>query len=165
MKTCTKCLKNLPIERFPKKRNQCKRCRNDYGRNRISNRLLTNTLPLDVRIRLWIHRTTNKKENKFLCRDNLFQLAHEALKKFPYIKFINHMDKSATRGKCARPNSASIDRIDSSKPYSDDNIQVIPLWLNMAKLNKSIDFLVPYLRDFSNRFDQFKKHFSLTEDD
>lgn len=73
--------------------------------------------------------------------------------------------ESATRGKCARPNSASIDRIDSSKPYSDDNIQVIPLWLNMAKLNKSIDFLVPYLRDFSNRFDQFKKHFSLTEDD
>lgn len=72
-------------------------------------------------------------------------LAIEAKKRFPYMVFrgVKFTDSKARY--------ASIDRIDSSKDYSDiTNIQILPLWLNMAKADLSENELKVYMQHYLN---------------
>lgn len=98
----------------------------------------------DSTIRYWCSSWKQRKGERFEGRkdiplDTLHLMVKEAMIKFPYL--------SCCQGKplWATP---SIDRIDSNKPYSADNIQVIPLWLNSAKLDMSMEKLHELMRDY-----------------
>ena len=71
------------------------------------------------------------KQRKDLDLENLKLLCYKARELFPYITFNNRRDGRNSQ------TWASIDRVDPTKPYSDDNIIVVPLWLNSAKLDSS----------------------------
>ena len=92
---------------------------------------------LDYSIRHWTSSCKKRQGKRFEGRKNLstehiVQLCYEALEKFPYISFFQGKEKYQT---------PSLDRIDNSIPYSDDNVRVIPLWLNSAKLDMTDDKL------------------------
>lgn len=98
----------------------------------------------DFTIRYWCSSWKQRKGERFEGRkdiplDTLYIMVKEAMIKFPYL--------SCCQGKplWATP---SIDRIDNNKPYSADNIQVIPLWLNSAKLDMPIEKLHELMRDY-----------------
>lgn len=88
------------------------------------------------KIRNWASRAINRYKSdakhfssrKNLSIDLLEKLAFQALEKYPYIEFFRP-SKIAYR--------ASLDRIDSSKPYSPKNVQILPFWLNSAKVDLS----------------------------
>lgn len=77
-----------------------------------------------------LKRKDNFNSRKDLSIDLLVEKAKEGLNKFPYMTFLDSKNKWAT---------ASVDRIDSSKEYSEDNIRVVPFWLNSAMLNLDDD--------------------------
>jgi hypothetical protein len=99
-------------------------------------------------IRCWVHscksrgNTSGFESRKDLCTEHLIELCHEALKKFPYLVFKQGKEKWQT---------PSLDRIDSNLPYSNDNVRIIPLWLNSALLDMSDsklhELMVDYLKD------------------
>lgn len=106
------------------------------------------TLPIDKLIVRWCKKNIGrcktysgrKKAVKLLqSREKiplefLIQLAYAAIKKYPYIDFRPNQGTSLNR--------PSLDRIDSSKDYSDlSNLEIIPLWLNSAKLKASYEEL------------------------
>ena len=107
-------------------------------------------IPLYDQIMLWVRKTTTRSsEKKFttrknLCRDILVAKCYEAKDKYPGILFSFIYDMGLNRGMIA-----SLDRIDSSKGYTDENTQVIPLWLNSAKMDQSQvqidDIIVSYV--------------------
>lgn len=90
------------------------------------------------------------RKKLFLTRKNitqkgLEQKAIEGKQKFPEMEFFpNNQNNLLFR--------ASVDRIDSLKPYSDDNIQVIPNWLNSAKLDMELDKFNSVIEDYYKRF-------------
>lgn len=101
-------------------------------------------LTLDEQIILWCKRSMVRKNTKKSKGAKLLQtrknltveilkpLCYEALKKFPYMIFLYY------KGSSCRLDLASLDRIDSSKDYTNiQNLRVIPLWLNLAKSNAS----------------------------
>ena len=155
MKKCRYC---GVIDNHPRNKTICKSCHakknkewwnnlsqdEKYKRNRkhyISNKNIMekNSNDIDFCIREWVLRWQRRsdKSNKFVGRKNLITddlviLAKQGLKKFPY------MDFSIVNKNCKKAFWASVDKIDSSKDYSDiNNLQFIPLWLNSAKLDLS----------------------------
>jgi len=114
-------------------------------------------------IKLWIQTNTNRrtegrfKERKGLDRKNLTNLCFVAKTIFPYITFNNNRKKDKT-AHCW----ASLDRIDPNKPYTDDNVVVVPLWLNSAKLDSDYFELFKLVddlnrEDFLNHVENCKK--------
>lgn len=105
---------------------------------------------LNYAIKSWCLRWRNRikgvskheESKKNVSKEKLIELANIALKKFPYLKFSNNKEKWET---------PSVDRIDSSKEYSDDNIQIIPLWLNSAKLDMSENKLIELMKSYLNQ--------------
>lgn len=105
---------------------------------------------LDYAIKTWCSRwkNGNKCGNKYqsskknVSQKKLIELSNTALKNFPYLKFSNNKEKWET---------PSVDRIDSSREYSDDNIQIIPLWLNSAKLDMSENKLIELMKLYLNK--------------
>lgn len=95
---------------------------------------------LEIAIHKWAIKNRNRSsERKFkqrlnLSLENLKMLCYKAREIFPYITFINKRESTETYA-----NWASIDRIDSKLPYSDDNIIVVPMWLNSAKLDATYE--------------------------
>lgn len=95
-------------------------------------------LPLSEAIKLWVNKTTWRrteerfKERKQLCRKILINKCYLAKEKFPDIIFcfVNNTGQN-------RAMIASLDRINPSEGYTDENTQVIPYWLNSAKLDSS----------------------------
>ena len=89
----------------------------------------------DELIRIWCRKARTKSGLKnSRTRENLsvgvlYEKALIAKQMFPYITFNN------SRLNNDHHNWASLDRIDSSKGYEDDNVIIVPLWLNSAKLN------------------------------
>lgn len=97
------------------------------------------------------NRTSSVSKNRFVSRQSiskkiLISKAIKGLKLFPYMSFLNF------RGDGNEMCYASLDRIDSNLPYSNNNIQIIPYWLNSAKLNGSIGKLHELIRDYYLRF-------------
>jgi hypothetical protein len=77
----------------------------------------------------WVTRIRSRlKERQNLTKEHLVDLSKKGLNLYPYIVF-------NSKGK--RAYFASLDRIDSNKGYIKKNVQVIPLWLNSAKLDLS----------------------------
>lgn len=97
----------------------------------------------DARIRFWAAqwRSTPRqgRDRSQVTQDKLVELTYEGLKKFPYMRVLEKDKMYIT---------ASVDRIDSSKGYTDDNIQVIPYWLNSAKMNMEEEELLIYMKHF-----------------
>jgi hypothetical protein len=96
-------------------------------------------------------KASKKSSERFKTRENLSKgflvmKAKEALQIFPYLSFFN------TRGDGNEMAYASLDRIDSNKPYSEENVRVIPLWLNSAKLNGEQSTLDSYIKEYHERF-------------
>jgi hypothetical protein len=93
-------------------------------------------------VKIWCRRWLNssgKTRNpgrKDISFDFLYNKCIESMKLFPYMTFKNIIEDGGRKAFYA-----SVDRIDSSKIYSEDNIVVIPLWLNSAKLDMTIDEL------------------------
>lgn len=93
---------------------------------------------LSISIHNWVTKSVNRntekrfKERKNLDRQKLKDICFKAKEIFPYITFNNRRKNSGHSAYWA-----SLDRIDPSKPYSDDNVIVVPLWLNSAKLDFS----------------------------
>lgn len=156
-KTCIYCKETKLEQEFVRYkttiRNECKRCKANAERKRRQNRSEQEQKELNQRnykrqkellpkrstdqlINLWCTRQLKRKNlnRSSLSREFLIDQCKLARRKFKYIVF----DLSQTR---YRGLLASIDRIDSSKGYTEDNIQVIPLWLNSAKLDLPIDYL------------------------
>lgn len=168
MKKCSLCKKRKPLDDFGSanhtkdgKRSHCRKCRSKrekkyrkssvwYSkqcRHSYSNKMKKAKNNKEYDIRLWAtiwksrpkenpHRLVQQKfldSRKAIPIDTLVDLAKEALNHFPYMQFAH---KTKTRGY-----TASIDRIDSSKPYTKDNIKVLPFWLNSAKLDMSYEEL------------------------
>jgi len=98
----------------------------------------------DYAIRQWCSDWKKRPGEKFEGRasiglDFLVSLMKDGIKKFPYLH--------------CRPGRSlwetpSVDRIDASKPYSEDNIVVIPLWLNSAKLDMPLEKLHGLMREY-----------------
>ena len=98
----------------------------------------------DYAIRQWCSNWKKRQGDRFEGRssiglDFLVSLMEESIKRFPYIH--------------CRPGRSlwetpSVDRIDPSKPYSEDNIVVIPLWLNSAKLDMPLEKLHDLMKDY-----------------
>lgn len=110
---------------------------------------------LEFLINKWVIKNKNRvtekrfKQRKVLDSDNLKFLCYKARELFPYITFNNKRDGRNSQ------TWASIDRVDPTKPYSDDNIIVVPLWLNSAKLDSSYQELFD-LFDLVNRDEFFR---------
>ena len=97
----------------------------------------------DAKIRFWAAQWRNTpregRDRSQVTQDRLVELTYEGLKKFPYMRVLEK-DKTYI--------TASVDRIDSRKGYTDDNIQVIPYWLNSAKMNMEEIELRSYIKHF-----------------
>lgn len=156
-KTCIYCKKTKPINYFVKYklgfRNECKECKAIQERIRrqtrtkeqsqIINRknylrqkeLLISRSQTEL-INFWCARQLKRKEfdRSKISKDFLIDQCKLAKRRFKYLAF----DLSRTTHRALL---ASIDRIDPTKGYTEDNIQVVPLWLNSAKLDLPIDFL------------------------
>lgn len=95
---------------------------------------------IEIVIHRWaVKNRIRNSESKFKQRmnldlENLKMLCYKAREIFPYITFNNKRSKDS---KWDTFTWASIDRIDPTLPYRDDNILVVPLWLNSAKLDFS----------------------------
>lgn len=143
------------------KRRICKKCHANY--NKINNlkrknkiqttgkiyylktkeKLLTNE---DFQIKNFCLKFKNRKRLNFSKKielNILIQKCKEGKEKFPYMTFYNHK-KLAFR--------ASVDRIDSSKDYTKENIQIIPLWLNSGKLDMSMDDFHLLITNYYEKF-------------
>jgi hypothetical protein len=95
-------------------------------------------------IRVWCSNWRRRQGARFSSRlsidiDYLVSLMKDAIKKYPYL----HCRPSRSLWE-----TPSVDRIDSSKPYSEDNIVVIPLWLNSAKLDMPLEKLHELMREY-----------------
>lgn len=64
--------------------------------------------------------------------------------------------KSSGKGKHFSPLSPSLDRTDSSKGYTKDNVQVVSFWWNAAKNQWSVEFNVMAMRRALEHFDKRK---------
>ncbi len=84
------------------------------------------------------------ESRKTISEEILREKCLESLKKFPEINFCFIAGSGSLRA-----DMASLDRIDCSKPYSDENIQIIPLWLNSAKLDLTEEELCDKIINFS----------------
>lgn len=109
--------------------------------------LNNNLIPIEKRIKLWIGKRTRDGEKsldkKNLSLDLLFEKSKKALERFPYIVFLNKRDSGIPMNCCA-----SIDRINNSIGYEDNNSVVVPLWLNLAKGIGTYDELYQCIKDF-----------------
>lgn len=100
----------------------------------------------------WCLRNVNRKKLKGgrdrenLSLETLKRLCNKSVELFPYISFNNFED---TGDKWAW---ASIDRIDPSRGYSDDNIVVVPLWLNSAKLDTTYTHLFELIKGIPENY-------------
>lgn len=116
-----------------------------------------NPQDLEYAISRWctvnINRNSEKrfKSRKDLNREQLKELCYKAKELFPYITFNN-----SRKGEYTSAFWASLDRVNPNKPYADDNIIVVPLWLNSAKLDSSYEEMFN-LFDMIDR-DKFLKH-------
>jgi hypothetical protein len=125
---------------------------------------LNGILSLDEQIDLWIKKTTTRRsekrfiERKTLCKETLKTKCLYAKVKYPDLIFCFVSGQNFNRGMIA-----SLDKIDSSKGYVDENVQVIPLWLNSAKLDSTQeqidDILINYIlinENLSNKYEELK---------
>lgn len=115
-----------------------------FKKNYYRSKERLNSLSLDEQIIRWCKHSVSRSayfdtkqkslnSRKDLNIEELKKLCYEGLEKYPYMTFLNLKSE-----KNNILNWASLDRIDSSKDYSDiNNLQIIPLWLNSAKLNQS----------------------------
>jgi len=93
----------------------------------------------------WVKQSLCRTGTRFSSRKNLdinkvVELAYIAKQKFPYIRFGGSGNKAFL---------ASIDRIDSNKDYFDiNNIQIIPWWLNAAKMELSENELKTLMKEY-----------------
>lgn len=135
-KYCKKCASSITKEY--RKRNP-RDTKKDY--QVLKSKLQENT---DYTIRYWCNSWKQRKGDRFAGRkdiplDTLVYMVKDAMVKFPYLSCCQNKSLWQT---------PSVDRIDSSKPYSVDNIVVIPLWLNSAKLDMPIEKLHELMRDY-----------------
>ncbi len=156
MKICKTCKLELEISRFAENRKVCKKCRNKAKSDGIKRRIASGEIDFDVRLNYWMNRAILKDGRRHLTKAFLKERALEGLKKFPYMKFV-HINENK-KNYSSHPFSASLDRINPNLGYQEDNIQVIPSWLNSAKLNCPIEILIPLLRDFVENYENFKKY-------
>lgn len=172
MKTCKRCLIEKSLDDFSDskqngniyKKANCKECRNiiekehrdkiDINTKRekykkvYKQQLERIKIDKEYDIRKWAtiwkarpkenpYRLVQQKfldSRKDIPLEELIRLAKIAYEKFPYMQF-------AYKTKL-KLYTASVDRIDSNKPYTLDNIKVVPFWLNSAKLNGTFDELL-----------------------
>jgi hypothetical protein len=101
-------------------------------------------------------RFCGKHRHRFTKHNNIVAYTFNALKsnakrrgkeftltRTQFKKFCLKTDYIKLKGR--RPNSASIDRIDSSKGYSLDNIQILSLSINSSKGNRDdLEDYVPF---------------------
>ena len=151
-KVCGENQWNLLIKRGNDRRNICKRChayreherrtkaeianpnlveeRKQQSRDRYERKREQIKTDLDARIRFWAKQNKNRSTHnrKELSIEFVVEEAKKALEVFPYMKFLDRDNLFDT---------ASIDRIDSTKGYTDDNIRIVTYWLNSAKMNMS----------------------------
>ena len=103
---------------------------------------------LDARIYFWATQWRNTpregRDRSQITQKNLVELTYKGLEEFPYMLILEKDKMHIT---------ASVDRIDSKLGYTDDNIQVIPYWLNSAKLNMEDNELREYMSHFLRKED------------
>lgn len=95
----------------------------------------------------WVKRNLLRKSDRanFLSRrklniEQVVELAIIGKQKFPYMSFVANCNKAFY---------ASIDKINHNKDYSDIyNIQIIPLWLNAAKMQLTEDELKKLMKEY-----------------
>lgn len=150
----------LEEDRFVDKRPTCRKCSNERAYESRIRRLISNEMKLESRITLWIGRVKtkgNKINRDGLSKEFLRKAAMEGLKRFPYMIFNYRKEEVLTRTTGGHPFSASVDRKDPKLGYSEDNVEIIPLWLNNAKYNCEMEDLIPLLKHFVENFESFKK--------
>lgn len=158
MRICKTCNLNLDRSRFADNRKICKKCRNKTKGDSIRKRIASGEMDFDVRLNHWMNQTRLKDGRRHLSKSFLKEKAMEALEKFPYIRFLHKCPGVGQKNNSYHPFSASLDKIDPKLGYDEDNVQVIPMWLNEAKLNSSMEELIPLLRDFIDNYTEFKTY-------
>lgn len=119
------CKECFNLKRIEKKR----KIKESFKENRDNKKIL------NVYIKKWASSARCKKfekenkDRKSLTQEQLINLAYEGIKLYPYIDFASVDNKKATL--------ASLDRKDGNFGYVENNMQVIPLWLNCAKIDFS----------------------------
>jgi len=92
-------------------------------------------IPIEKQIDIWVKRaiTRNDKRDRVnLCKKLLIEKCFKAKKLYPNIIFCFVENLNLNRSMIA-----SLDKIIPSQGYTNENTQVIPLWLNSAKLNST----------------------------
>lgn len=157
-KFCHKCKKLVINNEMTKRGTYCKKCHSNNEKERrskmSSDEIKENSRKSykkyrqkyaeitdeDEMIRLWVlkWRTANGKTRhngrKNISFDFLFLKCKQSLKVFPYMTFKNILEEGTKRAFFA-----SVDRINPASEYSESNIVVVPLWLNSAKLDMTVD--------------------------
>lgn len=139
-KVCPKCKKEKSVKDFPKKHYQCKVCHQAYQ---------TSEKKKEYSSKWYFKRKQNRPENylfkqaKHRAKDsNLeFSISEEDIKIPDYCPYLGV--KLEVRSK---HNAPSLDRIDNTKGYIKDNIQVISYQANLMKNSASIDDLLRFAK-------------------
>lgn len=150
IKKCSKCKKELPITEFTKSRYskdgyryQCKSCNQAYQtiekKSEWSNRYYVNHKKKRPEHFIW----KQARHRAFVDYNGMeFSITPEDIKipeTCPYLKIpLSFFGE--------RKQAPSLDRIDSTKGYTKDNIQVISCMANIMKSNASIEELVEFAK-------------------
>jgi hypothetical protein len=126
-------------------------------------KIASDSLPQEDQINFWVTNILNLNtkrhdERKSLCRESLKEKCRAAKEKFPDLIF--YFVKGVSK---QRLWLASLDRIDSNLGYTDDNVQVIPLWLNLAKSDSTQDEIDDILYSYVTSLPKFKRLLKLSE--
>lgn len=140
-KKCTKCLRGLPLGRFPKDakyaggyKSWCKKCISDYQYDRLKERF-----KVDCRLRL-LTSSKNNAKNKGLVHS----IQKEDIVLVPTCIYLGVPIDYSGEGRTQY--SASIDRIDSTKGYIKGNVQVISDLANRMKQNATPEQLIMFAK-------------------
>ena len=147
-KICTKCKESKPLSSFTKGpdkgyRYQCKTCNMEYQKN-----------PERRKINSTRHYEKRKLINPALCMWK--QAKHRAKFDYKNLEFSIEVDDIKIPNKCPYLNiefipldkkyGYSLDRIDSSKGYTKENIQVISRLANTMKNNATVQELIAFAK-------------------
>jgi hypothetical protein len=153
---CTDCKKHKPVSEFFGRFNSIEKCKVYKGRCypcsrklRTSNRentLRNSSIEDFMKAELVVAKDRNKKRGKNHEFDITVDFLMELYEKQTGLCAMSAIEMSTTshRDECpegmrVNPNKLSIDRIDSNLGYTEDNVQLVCCWVNLMKLDVSID--------------------------
>jgi len=135
-----------PIEKCKVYKGRCYPCSRKLRTSNRENTLRNSSIEDFMKAELLIAKDRNKKRGKNHEFDITVDFLMELYEKQTGLCAMSAIEMSTTshRDECpegmrVNPNKLSIDRIDSNLGYTEDNVQLVCCWVNLMKLDVSID--------------------------